>query len=262
MASLKQAAGEAFSQRSADLIDRLLAERVEREPELREWYDAFSDEVARNHEHPPIELAHVRRVLRYFHAWRVNVVRARMGERLAAARCLDVGDTDGLMLRHLGKDGIGFNLAPDAVERIRANGIEAQLGDAHGLPFEDGAFDCVLCFETLEHVEAPHSLLTELARVCKPGGSVFVSIPWVPQTFVHPRDPAMPRGYAHFFEFRPDDFAAVVSHTPLEVAHAEVLDLLDSARTRADRALIAAQRHHTVAGVFRRFQFYELRPRP
>ena len=241
---------------------RLVQARIDAEPDLREWYEAFTDEQARNHEHPPIEYLHIRRALRYFHAWRVREVRRRLADRLEAARILDVGDTDGLMLKHLGKTGIGFNLAPDAVDRIRANGIEAQLGDAHELPFDDDSFDAVLCFETLEHVEDPHLLLERLARVCKPRGRVFISIPWVPRTFIHPRDPSAARGYEHFFEFARNDFAALVSHTPLEIKGEAVCEMFGEPQTLIDRlVLLRNRRNHEVAAMFRRFQFFELAPR-
>lgn len=242
------------------MVARLVTARLEEQPELREWYDAFTDDDALRHEEPQIQEEQLRRVLRFFHAWRVAVVRERLGGDLATSRFLDVGDTDGLMLKHLGKTGIGLNLAADAVERIRANGIEAKLGDAHGLPFEDASFEAVLCYETLEHVEAPHQLLMELARVCKPGGRVFVSIPWVPRTFIHPRDRSTPRGHAHIFELARDDFAAVVTHTPLTIEWDTVCDVLGTPQTVADRALLAAHAgKHIVGGTFRRFQFFELR---
>ena len=257
---LRTRAGRALAPRIERLIGDLVERRLDEEPGLREWYEAFGDDAAREHEHPPIEAAHIRRILRLFHAWRVDAVRSRMGSELDGARVLDVGDTDGLMLKHLGKGGTGFNLAPDAVERIRANGVEAVLGDAHGLPFADGEFDCVLCFETLEHVESPHQLLTELARVTRPGGRVFVSIPWVPATRVHPRDPELPRGHAHVFEFSRDDFAAVVTHTPLTITWESVAEMFAAPRTAAERAFFALHaRTHLVGGAFRRFQFFELR---
>jgi len=45
------------------------------------------------------------------------------------------------------------------------------------LPFKDGAFDRVICTETLEHVDDEHVLARELARVLKPGGILAVSVP-------------------------------------------------------------------------------------
>jgi len=45
------------------------------------------------------------------------------------------------------------------------------------LPFVDGAFDRVVCTETLEHVEDDGVLARELVRVLKPGGILAVSVP-------------------------------------------------------------------------------------
>jgi SAM-dependent methyltransferase len=244
----------------ADLIER----RLISEPRLRRWYDAMTDEDSRLHEgeEHAVEGLQFRRALRYFHAWRVEEVRRRLGPRLGPCEMLDVGDTDGLMLKHLGKTGVGFNISPVAIENIRSNGIEAVMGDGHALPFDDGAFDAVLCFETLEHVENPAQVLDELARVCRPAGRVFISIPWVPRTFVHPRDPGQPRGHEHIFEFGRKDFGALVSHTGLEIAGEAICELLGRPRTPAEWAVVVeARARHVVGGIFHRFQFFELRPR-
>ncbi len=45
------------------------------------------------------------------------------------------------------------------------------------LPFVDGAFDRVICTETLEHVDDDGVLARELVRVLKPGGILAVSVP-------------------------------------------------------------------------------------
>jgi len=45
------------------------------------------------------------------------------------------------------------------------------------LPFVDGAFDRVICTETLEHVDDDALLARELVRVLKPGGILAVSVP-------------------------------------------------------------------------------------
>jgi predicted SAM-dependent methyltransferase len=45
------------------------------------------------------------------------------------------------------------------------------------LPFVDGAFDRVICTETLEHVDDDAVLARELVRVLKPGGILAVSVP-------------------------------------------------------------------------------------
>jgi len=249
------------SQLTAELIEN----QLHAQPHLVGAYEEMTDEQARQHfgSEEPLESPHLRNGVRYFHAWRLHALRERVGERLAGARMLDVGDTDGLMLKHLGKDGLGFNLAPAAVANIRANGIEARLGDGQALPFEDASFDYVLCFETLEHVENPLQLLGELERVCAPDGRVFVSIPWVPRTFIHARDPGINRGYGHIFEFSRADFGALLTHTRLAIRWEAVCDVIGAPSRLAHRALLlTTARSHLLAGTFRRFQFFELARTP
>jgi SAM-dependent methyltransferase len=258
---LAPAANRALATRSERMVGNLIERQLEGHPELREWYEAMTDDDARLHfgEDEIVGAGHLRRGLRYFHAWRVHRLRELIGPRLADASFLDVGDTDGLMLKHLGQSALGFNLSPAAVRNIEANRVEARLGDGQELPFDDAAFDYVLCFETLEHVESPPRLLDELARVCAPGGRVMVSIPWVPRTYVHARDPSIDRGYGHVFEFCRDDFVALLTHTPLELCSEDVCELLGPPRGPRERAFMATMgRGHIVAGGFRRFQFFEL----
>ena len=45
------------------------------------------------------------------------------------------------------------------------------------LPFADGAFDCVIISEVLEHLHREHDALCELSRVLRPGGVLAVSVP-------------------------------------------------------------------------------------
>lgn len=48
--------------------------------------------------------------------------------------------------------------------------------------------DCIICFETLEHVEDPVALLTEFYRILTPGGRLICSVPndWSDETGVDP----------------------------------------------------------------------------
>ena len=56
------------------------------------------------------------------------------------------------------------------------SGIDA-LGDLARLPFPDRTFDAALNIVTLEHVPEPLAVLTELARVLKPGGRLLLVAP-------------------------------------------------------------------------------------
>jgi SAM-dependent methyltransferase len=62
-------------------------------------------------------------------------------------------------------------------------------------PFTDGSFDAVLCIEVLEHVPSPRSFLAEVFRVCRPGASLLLTVPWSARRHHIPFD---------FFRFTPE----------------------------------------------------------
>src|SRR5688572_10046113 len=64
-----------------------------------------------------------------------------------------------------------------ARRRVRRAGVSFCQGDAERMPFASGAFDTVICCETLEHLGAPRSALGELARVLRPGGRLYLTTP-------------------------------------------------------------------------------------
>ena len=58
----------------------------------------------------------------------------------------------------------------------------AVRGDAYRLPFPDATFDKVIAAEILEHLPEDSVAMAELARVCKPGGRIAVTVPrWLPE---------------------------------------------------------------------------------
>jgi len=62
------------------------------------------------------------------------------------------------------------------------------LAPAETLPIDDQSADAVLCTQVLEHVARPGVVLGELARVLRPGGSLFLSVPFVWELHELPRD--------------------------------------------------------------------------
>jgi SAM-dependent methyltransferase len=50
--------------------------------------------------------------------------------------------------------------------------------DAHSIPsLEDASFDVIVSFETIEHLQYPRQFLSELRRLLKPSGQLFISCP-------------------------------------------------------------------------------------
>jgi ubiquinone/menaquinone biosynthesis C-methylase UbiE len=49
--------------------------------------------------------------------------------------------------------------------------------DAHHLPYRDATFDVIVSSETIEHLVDPAAALREMARVCRPGGTLYLTTP-------------------------------------------------------------------------------------
>jgi SAM-dependent methyltransferase len=59
-----------------------------------------------------------------------------------------------------------------AREKVRDARVRFEVGDARALPYEAGAFDCVVSGLVLNFVPGPEQAIAEMARVGKPGGTV------------------------------------------------------------------------------------------
>ncbi len=53
------------------------------------------------------------------------------------------------------------------------------IGDIHALPFVDNSIDAILCLAVLEHVEDPFLAMREMHRALKPGGQLFLYVPFL-----------------------------------------------------------------------------------
>ncbi len=55
--------------------------------------------------------------------------------------------------------------------------VDVRLYDGNHLPYDDDAFDIISSMHVVEHVKDPHLYISELCRVLKPGGIIFMDYP-------------------------------------------------------------------------------------
>ncbi len=82
---------------------------------------------------------------------------------------LDVGCGPGLTMEILDKSMSvkGLDKDPEMVETAKAKGLEATLGNAEELPYDDRSFDVVYCSFLLMWVRDPQKVLEEMKRVSR-----------------------------------------------------------------------------------------------
>jgi SAM-dependent methyltransferase len=108
---------------------------------------------------------------------RVDVITAEAGQRGLA---LDVGCGTGVLADALSSVGwtvIGVDASFPMLQPMRRRSGQPTHASACQLPFPAGAFDLVYTVASLHHIADPKSVrttLTEMQRVCKPGGVIVV----------------------------------------------------------------------------------------
>ena len=79
------------------------------------------------------------------------------------------------MLAELDLDLVAVDHSPRMVELARERGVDARVGDAQELDFDDGRFECVVANWMLYHVDDLDLALAEFARVLVPGGRLVAA---------------------------------------------------------------------------------------
>ncbi|MEA2603973.1 MAG: 2-polyprenyl-6-hydroxyphenyl methylase / 3-demethylubiquinone-9 3-methyltransferase [Acidobacteriota bacterium] len=101
------------------------------------------------------------------------------GTDLRGKKTLDVGCGGGLLaeeLARMGCDVTGVDPSEGSLEAARAHArqeglaIDYRQATGENLPFPDAAFDLVCCCDVLEHVDDLSRVISEIARVLRPGG--------------------------------------------------------------------------------------------
>ena len=92
---------------------------------------------------------------------------------------LEVGCGTGLILRRVAEvaqRAVGIDLSPGMLVKARERGLDVQEASATSLPFDDASFDVTYSFKVLSHVPELDVALAEMARVTRPGGTVFAEL--------------------------------------------------------------------------------------
>ena len=96
-------------------------------------------------------------------------------------RTLDLGCGEGRLardLKALGHDVAAVDLSPTMVAAAKDvdPDLDARVANANDLPFEDGSFDLVAAFMSLQDMDDPDGAIREAARVLEPGGSLCLAV--------------------------------------------------------------------------------------
>jgi SAM-dependent methyltransferase len=104
---------------------------------------------------------------------------------IPSGRILDVGglDVNGT-LRNIAPRGCEFV----SVDLVSGHGVDIVLEDPYVLPFEDNSFDAVVTTSCFEHDTFFWLTFSEMCRVAKQGGFVYVNAPSSGRYHRHPLD--------------------------------------------------------------------------
>jgi len=116
-----------------------------------------------------------------------QLVREYLGD-IAGLRVLEIACGRGGFVRQMANcgaivTGCDFSLAALQIAhdkiRLARNPSSAAFvqGDAQNLPFANDSFDVVVSCETIEHLPRVQAALSEIFRVTKPGGRLFLTTP-------------------------------------------------------------------------------------
>ena len=100
-------------------------------------------------------------------------------------RVLDIASGEGYgtsILAQTAAAAVGVDISPDAVHHAQATygqqkNLKFLTGSVTAIPCDDQSFDCVVSFETLEHLPQHDEMMQEIRRVLRQDGFLIISTP-------------------------------------------------------------------------------------
>ena len=94
---------------------------------------------------------------------------------------LDLGCSSGSFLEFMHGESwklFGVEMSPQAAQAAEArSGAQVFVGSVQDAKFPANSFDVITCFDVLEHLSEPRSIVNHVAQWLKPGGIFYVLVP-------------------------------------------------------------------------------------
>ena len=191
-----------------------LAQRLARVvPNIGDQYSTFK-----------IDTDFLSKKVRYQHAFQISLVE-RVIKEMSAPTIADIGDSSGTHIQYLtglhpGRTirCLSVNSDLQAVEKIRAKGLEAIHAHAEELERYNASADIFLCFETVEHLMNPAQFFHELSSKTQ-AKYLIITVPYVAKSRVglhhirYNRREGIGAETTHIFELSPEDLKLLVRHS-------------------------------------------------
>lgn len=106
-------------------------------------------------------------------------------DKFAGKKVLEIGcglGTDLIQFARHGANVAAIDLTPNSIDLVRKRfemenlRVDARVGDAENLPFEDNGFDLVYSFGVLHHTPNTQKAVDEVYRVLRPDGKIIIML--------------------------------------------------------------------------------------
>lgn len=145
---------------------------------MRKYYEQAYDPSHELHQQLRPALPYAENSLWSYYASRLKMTIEQYN--LKNTKALEIGCGTGF-LQDLINDYTGIDLASTSSQFVHKPFV---TGSAMELPFADNTFDIVWCIWVLEHIPDPERMLSEIRRVTKPNGLLFLCAAWNVPTWV------------------------------------------------------------------------------